>query len=557
LTQATIFYSISIKEKKERIFDAWKKIREKAVGLLNKNEELSKELKDSKEEIQRLKDHIAKIEGRPKKPNFKGSSSNKDSRGKICEDGDQKNESKKGKNDNSSANKEAQKPIDIHETVKLTIPDVPDEWIFKGYKSFVVQDIKIQQHNTEYLRAYYIDKNGKCHYAELPENIKENGHYGETLKSFVSYIYHSLRSTEGLVELFLNDFGVRISKSTIHSIIIKGALDLKGDYNSILKTALLNSAYIQVDDTKEIHNNKAGYFTQIANEAFTWFAANDSKSKITFLKTLHAEEVRYLFNEASIEYLKEKNILDMPILILGIVYKSKEDYEKYIGSLEIKNKATLRYLEEAALFGSLIDMGIPVNLFIMSDDAGQFNIFKRILCWIHIERNIKKLRHVSGEFVIEVDSVLTQIWNMYFDLKEYKITKDPDLKVSIISKFDKLTSLSVHYSELQKQLNKLSRKRVELLAALDNPLLPLHNNLSENNIRKAVQCRDIRGSTHSIDGRLAKCIMLSIYSTCTKCFVSFWDFLLSKTSLREGMLGLDLIAKDRLLQLNITRSGAG
>ena len=100
--------------------------------------------------------------------------------------------------------------------------------------------------------------------------------------------------------------------------------------------------YIQVDDTKEMHNNKAGYFTQIANEAFTWFAANDSKSKITFLKTLHVEEVRYIFNEASIEYLKEKNILDMPILILGIVYKSRADYEKYISSLEIKNKTGKR-----------------------------------------------------------------------------------------------------------------------------------------------------------------------------------------------------------------------
>ena len=58
MTQATVFYSISIKENKERIFDAWKKIREKAIGLLNKNEELTKELKDSKEEIQILKELI-------------------------------------------------------------------------------------------------------------------------------------------------------------------------------------------------------------------------------------------------------------------------------------------------------------------------------------------------------------------------------------------------------------------------------------------------------------------------------------------------------------------
>ena len=113
MTTTTIFYTVSIKEKKERIFEAWKKIREKAIGLLNKNEELTKELKGSKEEIQRLKDHIAKIEGRPKKPNFKASSSNKDSRGKICEDGDQKNKSKKEKNDNSSVNREEKEPKNL------------------------------------------------------------------------------------------------------------------------------------------------------------------------------------------------------------------------------------------------------------------------------------------------------------------------------------------------------------------------------------------------------------------------------------------------------------
>ena len=174
--------------------------------------------------------------------------------------------------------------------------------------------------------------------------VFQNGHYGETLKSFISYTYHSLRSTEGLVEMFLNDFGVRISKSTIHNIIVKGALDLKEEYNSMLKAALLNSAYIQVDDTKEIHNNKDGYFTQIANEAFTWFSANYSKSKITFLETLHANQVRYLFNKASTEYLKEKNIPDMPKLNLGMVFKTKEGYKKYTDSLEIKNKAILRYL---------------------------------------------------------------------------------------------------------------------------------------------------------------------------------------------------------------------
>ena len=81
------------------------------------------------------------------------------------------------KNDNCSVdNREDKKPLDIHSTVKLTLTNTPNDWTFKGYKSFIVQDIKIQQYNTEYLRAYYIDRNGKHHYAELPKHVKENGH---------------------------------------------------------------------------------------------------------------------------------------------------------------------------------------------------------------------------------------------------------------------------------------------------------------------------------------------------------------------------------------------
>jgi hypothetical protein len=170
--QASLIFSfISIDENKERIYEAWGKIREKAIGLLNKNEELSKELEEAKIENQRLKDYIARAEGRSKKPKIKPSSSDKDSRGEICKDGDQKNTSKK--DTNSTKSEEEKKLFVIHNTVKLTIDNIPEDWVFKGYKSFVVQDIKILQYNTNYLREWYVDKDGKYHFAELPKNVKK------------------------------------------------------------------------------------------------------------------------------------------------------------------------------------------------------------------------------------------------------------------------------------------------------------------------------------------------------------------------------------------------
>ncbi len=41
--------------------------------------------------------------------------------------------------------------------------------------------------------------------------------------------------------------------------------------------------------------------------------------------------------------------------------------------------------------GGLLEQGIATDLGIVSDDAGQFNIFDHALCWIHMERLIHRL----------------------------------------------------------------------------------------------------------------------------------------------------------------------
>jgi len=46
---------------------------------------------------------------------------------------------------------------------------------------------------------------------------------------------------------------------------------------------------------------------------------------------------------------------------------------------------------EGALLGSVVEHGFNKNLVIMSDDAGQFNVFLHALCWVHAKRTIHKL----------------------------------------------------------------------------------------------------------------------------------------------------------------------
>ena len=76
-------------------------------------------------------------------------------------------------------------------------------------------------------------------------------------------------------------------------------------------------------------------------------------------------------------------------------------------------------------------------------------------------------------------------------------------------------------------LGLLHAKRDGFLAVLEHPHLPLHNNLSENDIREYARLRKISGGTRSETGRRCRDTFMSLKKTCRKLKVRFssyvWD----------------------------------
>nr|WP_234827455.1 hypothetical protein [Sinorhizobium meliloti] len=60
---------------------------------------------------------------------------------------------------------------------------------------------------------------------------------------------------------------------------------------------------------------------------------------------------------------------------------------------------------------------------------------------------------------------------------------------------------------------------------LEHPYIPLHTNASENDIRSFVTRRKISGGTISLNGRIARDVMLGLMKTCQKLGISFYHFL--------------------------------
>ena len=65
---------------------------------------------------------------------------------------------------------------------------------------------------------------------------------------------------------------------------------------------------------------------------------------------------------------------------------------------------------------------------------------------------------------------------------------------------------------------------------LERPEIPLHNNLSENDIRDYVKKRKISATTRSDSGRKARDTFLSLKKTCQKLGISSWHYLQDRIS---------------------------
>ena len=80
------------------------------------------------------------------------------------------------------------------------------------------------------------------------------------------------------------------------------------------------------------------------------------------------------------------------------------------------------------------------------------------------------------------------------------------------------------------------------MLVLERPELPLHNNLSEGDIREYVKRRKISGSTRSEEGRRCRDTFTSLKKTAKKLNIAFWDYLLDRLTGQKAIPWLpDLI----------------
>jgi len=173
---------------------------------------------------------------------------------------------------------------------------------FKGYESFVVQNLVLRAHVIRFRRERWLTPDGETVVAPLSADVR--GHFGAELRRFVLVQHHQGQVTVARLVMQLRAMGIDVSKRQVMRMLIGDQEQFVAEARDVLRAGLATAAWITVDDTGARHKGKNGFCTQIGNDHFAWFVATGSKSRLNFLELLRAGYSDYVINDEALGYMR-------------------------------------------------------------------------------------------------------------------------------------------------------------------------------------------------------------------------------------------------------------
>src|SRR3954452_16662092 len=466
------------------------------------------------EEIQQLRAETARLKALPKKPKLapggmdKATEPNKRARTK---------EARRPRRKRQSGRRTP--PVTTERTLVIEAPAGSRR---RGFEPFTVQDLILTPQVIRFRRERWLTPDGQEIVAPLPPEV--SGHFGPGIVRFVLMQHVQGQVTVERLRAQLRGLGVRISKGQIVTILTANKDVFHAEKDALLEAGLATARWVTVDDTGARHAGHDEYTTHIGDDRFAWFATRPSKSRLNFLDLLCAGHPDYVINATALAYLVEHGVPESIVAaLLAAGPRSFVDDAAWQAHLNSFGFGAGQRVTEAAMVGAIVARGLLTDTVIVSDDAGQFDVFQHALCWIHAERHLRRIVCVTDEQHRLVSVQRQLVWWFYADLKLYKDDPTATRRTALRQRFDRIFTRVTGFAELDQAVARTHANKDELLLVLDRPDIPLHTNGSENDVRSFVTKRRISGETRSAAGKQARDTFLSLLKTCSKLAISFWD----------------------------------
>lgn len=518
---------------------------DREIALLNIVNKLLIIIEEQAEEIKNLKAEVRKLKGGNDDPEIKGKSDgakNSNKKNKNLNKPKPKAWNKSSKNDQLEIDREISLPIDKSK--------LPADAVYKGIREKIVQGIVFTRSNVKLIiQRYYSASEKKYYESEIPVNYEEQ--FSKELQAFI--IMSSVEGNMGHDKIIrlLETIGIKISAGQVEAILNKKNQDFHEEMEQAFMTAIDLVGFMHSDDTGARHEGTNWFTSVFCNFLCTMFKTTPKKNRLTVIQNLVGKDkVKFLINKGTIKYMNDYKVgkiyQELLANLIGQEFNTEEELERII-KVKYPNipEQKLTQIKVGAAYASIKSQGIILINALMTDAAGQFKNVALIqsLCWVHEIRHYTDLNPKVPAFKMMLEDFTDKVQAFYVRLKLYK--ENPNqVEIKIIQQeFENLFSTVTKYDDLNKVIAQTKKRQEGLLAVLENPDLPLHNNHAEQQIRPYVIKRKIQFGTRSEDGRKSRDTFMSINMTCRKLDLSFYNFLVDRLSDAKKILPLSEIMK--------------
>jgi len=531
-------------------------LQEALVLVINLLDQQTSLIEALRQENQALKDEINRLKGEHGTPNFPASS--KKSKQPRPNTGPTKKKSGRGKNNKMGSSKKGK--LKIHRTQEV-FPDrstLPTDAVLKGYKNYIQQDVRFEACNTLYRVAiYHSVSQGKTYRGPMPADFR--GQFGPGIVSMIQLLHHFGDMTQGRLEALFESMGVIISSGTISEIITQQGEWALAEQSDILRAGIEHCPYAQIDGTKSVERGKKMVTQIIGSADFSVFMTLGAKSRLEVLRAIQgkpSEGLRVCWNDHSSDILGALQLARCHQDFLSTALAKGEsilltELEALLDDSPLAGRPGLRRIiaQGLALSYYLKQTDFPIIDWLLSDDAGEYTRIARkghALCWIHDARYYRKLIPRLAIHQQIHHRILKDYWAFYDQLRSFRLEtpqKQQQLKPDLEQRFEEIFNQTTDYFQINACLARTYANKEKLLAVLDNPALPLHNNAAERGARRVVRKRDISLHTWSTKGTQIRDAYMSVVETAAKLGVNAMSYIQDRLSSQPQMTSLaDIIA---------------
>jgi hypothetical protein len=500
--------------------------REVVRQLLNSIEAQAAEIATLRAENQQLRDENARLKGGSTKPTIKPS---------VPPPADHSSEAERQtRTPRGKPKKNATLTVTREERCVVDPATLPPGARFNGTRETIAQNLIFQVEVIRFLREeWFVPATNTTILAPLPPGY--HGGFSPTIQTLIPALGHDTTNVSQPALLhFLRTVGISIGVGTVARLLADSTGRWAEEAEAIHQAGLARGAWVATDQTSTRVDGQNEVCHVVGNARFSSYHTRPGGTRQDVLAVLWGQEPRFRLNAEALAWLEQRS-LPAPLctrLILALPWErdlsaAELGEQRRSAGITLGRQHLQQVGDALAVAAYHAQTSVPIVAWLLSDDATVYDHLSggHGLCWVHDWRHYAKLRPVMAGHLRALQAYRTEYWALYRALLAYRAAPTAAERARLSAAFDTLIQRETGYDALDERIRKTADKRKQLLAVLELPELPLHNNDMELAARRRVRKRDVRFGPQSRAGARAWDTFQTIAATAAKLGVGLFHYL--------------------------------